>query len=241
LLFPGYGQSSESLQYLHDFIPERELIIVDPILLGDSNYTGSRKSISKAELKAVLTALLEQEKLETLKLCGYSLGTRYAMNFLSWYPNRVESVFFLAPDGIVLNFWNRAMAYSSVGKFFYRQLVSKPSFFNAVMVSLQRVGLLRPSLARFAKLHTADSEKREMVLRMWVLLKDVHPDLSSFSENLRQYGIPIDLVFGKYDRVITQNVKRKALKSFEAGSVEVVEAGYDLLKPSAVSLWIGKA
>ena len=195
------------------------------------------KNFSRDDLNHAFEALLKREQIDKLGILAYRVGTRYAMNLCLMHPDRISLIHLFAPDGLVLNFWNRAMAYSSLGRASYNFLMRNHRLFVSILDLGARLGLLRSCLVKFAKLHTRSHEDQERVLRLWVLLKDVQPDYEEFVRVVNQNRIPLSFAFGKYDSVITKRVQRKAKRLSPFSSCVVLSKGHKLSTREAFLEW----
>mgnify|MGYP002628183302 FL=1 len=238
LIFLGFGQSSEKQQHLFELFPENRVLIIDPLLFGESDYIGIKKSISTDDLNSVFQELFLKENIQESGILAYSLGARFAMNLCLLYPDSISSIHLLAPDGIILNFWNRAIAHSLLIQKAYTSLMHNQKILLGLLRLGQGLRLLRPSLVKFARLHTKNKEAQERVLRLWILLKDVQPNFQSFIRTAKAKSIPLNFVFGKYDRVITHRVRKKAMRCSPESEFTLLEAGHDLMKHEVLEQWL---
>ncbi|WP_027002995.1 alpha/beta fold hydrolase [Hugenholtzia roseola] len=101
IFFGGLGQQAAHLK-LQTRYPDRHLLIFTP------HFYEVGKVLEKREIQLCLSNLFDLYQIQTFTLLGYSLGSRLAMEVALLFPEKVEKLTLLAPDGILPNFWYRA-------------------------------------------------------------------------------------------------------------------------------------
>jgi hypothetical protein len=95
---------------------------------------------------------------------------------------------------------------------------------------LNTTGILNDKLHRFVHVHLDTQEKRQQVYEAWLIYKKFFPDLANLASLIHQKKIRFNMIFGKYDSVITPALGHKFSRIL--GSTDhlfLIEAGHRLL------------
>jgi pimeloyl-ACP methyl ester carboxylesterase len=177
-----------------------------------------------------MKAFFEQEGIENFDLVGYSMGGRVAMMTYMSMPKRVKSVLLIAPDGFKINKLYKFASGTRLGRSLYKSLIKRPEPLFKVADFLNRIGILNDKLHRFVYVHLDSKEKRQQVFDAWLIYRQMFPDLQELAQLIIEEGTPFNMVFGKYDSVITVRLGEKFSKYL--GSTEhlhIIELGHRLM------------
>ncbi len=234
VVFHGYSQSSEQLQFLEEWLPDYTLYMLDLFFHGDSHFPSSRipnQPLLKSEFKEIMSQLIEREELKDITVLGYSLGGRYAMNFVTQFGHTVDKLILIAPDGILKQFWNRTMLNVPPMRAVYRWVIGSNRLTN-FLTGFVRVFKLAPrSRIKFAKKHMEGDRGKNLVLDNWLALSEFDPDLAKLESIRTEHQIGLTLVFGEHDKVIGLPVREKANRALTPDQIVIIEGSHNLLKP----------
>jgi pimeloyl-ACP methyl ester carboxylesterase len=214
IFFHGFGQRHQDLLAFEKLrTPKQRYLFVDNIYHGHSSWNSSEKALGKEEWKAILLSLLQKESIETFHLVGYSMGGKFALLSYELLPNRVNSLLLLAPDGIKTGLWYSMSNYPRSIHPLFKRVIFRPKRFFRLVDGLKTARLLQKSMVKFVKTQLETRSKRAQAYLVWKVLGGINLQLGAIIRQLRQHPIPVTVVLGKYDRMVSpKNLKRFTTK-----------------------------
>ncbi len=214
IFFHGFGQCHQDMISFDKLRTSKQsYLFVDLIYHGQSSWNTSENALKKEEWKTILLSLLQQESIDTFHLVGYSMGGKFALLSYELLPERISSLSLLAPDGIKTGLWYSMSNYPSGIHPLFKQVVFRPKRFFTLVDGLKTAGLLQKSLVKFVKTQLETRSKRAQAYLVWKVLGGLHLQLGTIIRQLRQHPIPVTLVLGKFDRMVSpKNLERFTAK-----------------------------
>ena len=214
IFFHGFGQCHQDIISFDKLRTSKQsYLFVDLIYHGQSSWNTSEKALKKEEWKTILLSLLKQESIDTFHLVGYSMGGKFALLSYELLPERISSLSLLAPDGIKTGLWYSMSNYPSGIHPLFKQVVFRPKRFFTLVDGLKTAGLLQKSLVKFVKTQLETRSKRAQAYLVWKVLGGLHLQLGTIIRQLRQRPIPVTLVLGEFDRMVSpKNLERFTAK-----------------------------
>ena len=214
IFFHGFGQCHQDMLSFDKLRTSKQsYLFVDLIYHGQSSWNTSEKALKKEEWKTILLSLLQQESIDTFHLVGYSMGGKFALLSYELLPKRIISLSLLAPDGIKTGLWYSMSNYPSGIHPLFKQVVFRPKRFFTLVDGLKTAGLLQKSLVKFVKTQLETRSKRAQAYLVWKVLGGLHLQLGTIIRQLRQRPIPVTLVLGEFDRMVSpKNLERFTAK-----------------------------
>ena len=214
IFFHGFGQCHQDMISFDKLRTSKQsYLFVDLIYHGQSSWNTSEKALKKEEWKTILLSLLQQESIDTFHLVGYSMGGKFALLSYELLPKRIISLSLLAPDGIKTGLWYSMSNYPSGIHPLFKQVVFRPKRFFTLVDGLKTAGLLQKSLVKFVKTQLETRSKRAQAYLVWKVLGGLHLQLGTIIRQLRQHPIPVTLVLGDFDRMVSpKNLERFTAK-----------------------------
>jgi pimeloyl-ACP methyl ester carboxylesterase len=223
LLFHGFAQSSKAFDAFLKLRQEDETYItVDVFYHGQSSWNSIHEKLTKEIWRSILLQLMAQETFEKFHLVGYSMGGKFCLVSYELFPNYVQSLLLMAPDGIKTGFWYNMATFPGMLNRLFRHVVFHPRRFFQTMDILHRLGLLESSFIKFVKSQMLTKTMRAQVYFTWSVFKPVQPNLTSIIQQLRLSKTPITLVTGTFDKMITsENLQKFSSKIPHIQKVEL--------------------
>lgn len=214
IFFHGFGQSHQDMLTFEKLrTAKQSYLFVDLIYHGQSSWNSSEKELKKEEWKTILLSLLQQESIDSFRLVGYSMGGKFALLSYELLPERIISLSLLAPDGIKTGLWYSMSNYPSGIHPLFKQVVFRPKRFFTLVDGLKTAGLLQKSLVKFVKTQLETRSKRAQAYLVWKVLGGLHLQLGTIIRQLRQRPIPVTVVLGEFDRMVSpKNLERFTAK-----------------------------
>lgn len=236
-MFHGFGQSIKTLKGIEEALcHEYKVYNFDLFFHGFSEWNLDDTPLSLDYWKSMILAFLEENSIARFSLAGFSLGGKVALATLALFPDRIEHLYLIAPDGLRKNFWYNLVT-SPLLKGLFRQSIMHPHWFDRLATLLRRLNLLDKSTMRFASLQMNSREKRRRVYYTWTVYKGIQPDIQLVIDLINQYHIRTQVFIGKYDRIIRyEHVQRFVSQTKECALFELNSGHNNLLDEVSLQL-----
>ena len=237
LLIHGFGQTHKVFQsWIETFQNDYKVYGFDLYFHGQSQWL-SREPIEKADWKKIIEKFIEQEQLTTFEIVGFSMGGKFAMATLELFPERIEKIYLLAPDGIKTSFWYSLATYPIATRYFFKGMILHPNRLHSLAKLLRAFRLVDNGLLRFAEHQMNTEEKRRRVYYSWVYFRHLKFDLDKIASVLNRKEIPFTMIVGKFDKVIQPKNMEGFLSKIRIKKFKVLEAGHnDLIAKSVEAI-----
>lgn len=204
LLFHGFGEDYSSFNSLSSQIAEHyTAYIFDLYFHGSSVWGYGEQPLEKDHWKETLQAFLRHHNITAFTLGAYSLGGKLALATLESFPEKVRGLILLSPDGIKNSFWYTLATRQLVSRRLFKSMISHPKRFETIVNLLNNLKLADKGLLKFARFQMNTQEKRTRVYYSWVVFRRLRFNLRQITSIINQYNIPVILVVGRYDNVIS--------------------------------------
>ena len=202
--FHGYGESGTSFGFLEDALGRDYTIVAIDLPFHGATEWREGLFFAPGDLLTVMTAIaavLGGEE-EGWWLMGYSMGGRVALQLLELAPSRVRRMVLLATDGLQMNFWYWLATQTRAGNALFRWTMRRPAWLFFLLRTGDLLRLVNPSIYKFTAHYVDDQAVREILYARWTTMRGFRPHLDRVGGFIRQYRIPVRLLYGSYDRII---------------------------------------
>lgn len=230
LLFHGFGQDNTAFTPLAQSLSHRyTCYIFDLYFHGKSTWAHDEQPLEKKEWRAILQQFLLENQIDSFSLLGYSMGGKFVLATLEAYADRIHKVFLLAPDGVKTSFWYNLATYPIVLRKVFKSMINHPERFLSISKTLNRIGVVDKGVLRFAEHQMNTIEKRQRVYYSWVVFRKLKFNTRALAARINQYTIPVTIIVGKYDKVITPASMNSFVKLLHEPRLIVIETGHNFL------------
>ena len=238
LQFHGFGQDHRSFDDLSVALAgEYTLYSFDLFFHGESSWGNEEEPMEKKFWKELMVQFLTDNNINKFNVLGFSMGGKFALACVELFPDRIEEIFLLAPDGIKTNFWYSLATYPYVFRKLFKSMIGHHQRFTSIAKMALRLRLIDKGILRFVELQMNTEEKRKRVYYSWVVFRHLKFNLDEIANTLNAHHIPLTLVIGKYDKIITSKNMEPFVKKLHTVRFEVIEAGHnDLIQKSVKEL-----
>ncbi len=204
---------------------------------GESSWGDNEMPMEKGFWKKLLNQFLIENSITRFSVLGFSMGGKFALASVELFSERIEEIFLLAPDGIKTSFWYSLATYPHVFRKLFKSMIGHHQRFTAVAKMALRLRLIDKGVLRFVELQMNTQEKRKRVYYSWVVFRHLQFDLDEIANTLNSHRVPLTLIIGKYDKIITSKNMELFVKKLHTVRFEVIEAGHnDLIKSYQLSV-----
>lgn len=227
IAFHGFGQTGQNmLPIARKLGSDYTLICFDLFFHGNSIWAAEQLTIEPAFWTQFFKQWLERENIGRFSLLGYSLGCKFLFHSLMATPEKVDTVWLLAPDGLNDHPLYKFAVNNPIGQKVLKELVTRPhSFFWAVTL-LSTFRLVNKSLLKFAASQMNTREKRWRVYNSWIAFRRLGVEPLHLAETINRNSIAITIYLGKYDKVITRKAISELTANLPDHKLLVIESGH---------------
>jgi pimeloyl-ACP methyl ester carboxylesterase len=247
LCLHGYGESSGSFTFLEASLSQEfTLIAIDLPFHGKTEWREGALFLPDDLLTIIDQIRLtlpgsisagdhEGEGLdggEKMHLIGYSMGGRLALSLLERVPEKIEKLVLVAPDGVKVNIWYWLATQTRFGMGLFRFTMRRPAWFFLILRLANTFRLVNQSVHKFTVRYVDNATVRDDLYLRWTTFRRFKPDIREIKRIIRQYKIPVRLLYGQYDRIIRAGTGAQFTKGIEDHSrLVVATGGHQLLQP----------
>jgi len=228
LAFHGYGQGHGHWRGIAAALGE-ELVSVyafDLFYHGRSRLSKPDAPLTKERLGELLGEFLQQQQLDTFGLLAFSMGAKFALTAVEQFPERVEQLWLVAPDGLQRQFWYALATYPPWMRSIFRRTVLRPQPLLRFISGLRQRRLVDAGLVRFAEWQLDSREKRLRVYRSWVGFRRLTFSLRHLSRLLNQRPTPVTFFLGRHDSVIPHVGLARFIATLTNAQTVLLDAGH---------------
>jgi pimeloyl-ACP methyl ester carboxylesterase len=211
LPFHGHTKWDEGLNFTHTDLQE----IIHAVLL-ENNHQLHPDSYRDEQLR--------------LTLLGFSLGGRMVLSLYQAWPEAVQKLILLAPDGLKVNFWYWLATRTWVGNRIFSFTMKYPAWFHYFLRAMNKFGLVNASVFKFVNYYIGDKEARLLLYQRWTSLRRLKPNLSRIKSCVRRNKTRVHLIYGQHDRIILP-VRGEHFRNGieEYCTLQVIASGHQIL------------
>lgn len=112
LAFHGYGQGEGHWRTMVGVLgPEVTVYAIDLFYHGRSRLAKADAPLTKSRLGELLGDFLRAQGIGQFSLLAFSMGAKFALTAVEAFPDQVEQVWLIAPDGLQRQFWYSLATY----------------------------------------------------------------------------------------------------------------------------------
>jgi pimeloyl-ACP methyl ester carboxylesterase len=144
----------------------------------------------------------------------------------------IDKVLLMAPDGLTVNVWYWLATQVGAGRRLFHLTMQKPGWFFSILKTGRRFGLVNQSIFKFVHYYIDDPRVRKELYDRWICMRRFRPDLFVAASVIKANRIPVRLLYGKHDRIITPGKGLRFCKSVGQNCrLEIVNTGHQVVHP----------
>jgi len=234
-MFHGFGHTHKNMRTVEAALSSEYVIYnFDLFFHGFSEWNNSDNPLTHDYWKKILSAFMEEYKIEKFSLLGFSLGAKIALSTVEIFPDKIEELYLLAPDGLKENFWYK-VATARFARKMFRYTILKPHVFYRITKTLNIFNLVDKSTLRFSHIQMNSRDKRRRVYYSWTVFKGIAPNLYLVIEAINQNKIHVELYGGRHDRIISPNRIQNFARKLHQYQLEILNTGHNNLLDEVAS------
>lgn len=232
LCFHGYGEQASHFTFLEQGAGNQYTFIAVDLPLHGLTQWHEDLVITPAQAMDMVEQIMQQEglALNNITLMGYSMGGRVSLSLFEYKPQVFRKMVLLAPDGLKMNGWYWLATQTWAGNRFFRFTMKHPSWFFGLLKILGKLKLVNTSIFKFVNYYIGNPEVRTQLYQRWTAFRKLKPRLKKIRKQIKAQSTPVELLYGKFDRIILPSVGEKFRKGIEKHCrISIIHSGHLLL------------
>jgi pimeloyl-ACP methyl ester carboxylesterase len=238
LLFHGFGQNRHAFEQWTEHLGDMYTLYSFDLFFHGQSHWPMRQPLKKSDWKEIITTFLSIHHIHSFEVAGFSMGGKFALLTLEWFPDRINHLILMAPDGVKTSFWYSLATYPWAARSLFKSMILKPSRLFTLITVLRRFQLVDKGLLRFAESQMSTEEKRRRVYYSWVYFRNLKFNVHQIAALLNTAEIPLTMIAGRFDRVIKpQDMKRFCQNVNHATYIEIESGHNELINRVLPNIW----
>ncbi|MCC7029128.1 MAG: alpha/beta fold hydrolase [Chitinophagaceae bacterium] len=222
--FYGFGQQAAVFAKMQELSGDQYGFIVI-----DLPYAPLPEIPGKQDFLKEMQQIIQTYNIHQITGLSYSIGSRYNLLLAELFPDKVQKIILVAPDGITINPWNYLATSTLAGRAIFRYLMSHPLLYQQILLFLFKCGFLPIHLFAFIKWHVRNHINADKVYHTWINMKNMVPSLQLICRKQSHHQADFIAFFGKKDFIIGEQVSRKLKKELPQTKIIMTEKDHNLL------------
>lgn len=236
LAFHGHGRHAKDFKSFAEDL-DATIYSFNLFFHGKSVYQQNKlkqlRPITHEELKSIFSQIRSIIPADKINFIAYSLGGKFTLNYIQYFPTDIEQVILMAPDGLAPSFYSRSQ-HSPPFRWWFRRIVARPKGFLKLADFLTQLKLVPKNVNKFLHYQLETPSKRLRAFLSWTYFRKIYPDHQIIKKHLHQYHIDLVFIMGEYDRVIPLSFAEKFIHKMETGRLFTIPTNHHLFRPTTV-------
>ena len=233
LCFHGYGESSASFDFLGEALGGQFTIVAIDLPYHGKTEWREGFYLDPRDLLVILNKIVAELPCGSQDwwMLGYSMGGRVALQLLELAPEKIRRVVLLATDGLQMNPWYWLATQTGPGNGLFRWTMKRPAWLFFLLRTGHTLRLVNPSIYKFTAHYVDDHRVRENLYARWTTMRGFRPHPGRVGAFIRRHRIPVELLYGSYDRIIRwERGERFRKRNTPFCQLMLLPAGHQLLQ-----------
>ena len=230
--FHGFNRNAHDFEVFESSLGKHYKIVSFNIFFYGKSRSEEKpeKAFKMKDLEGLINTYLEKNNIDKFSVMGFSLGGRFALACIELFPEKIRSAYLFAPDGIKINKWYKVLSKVKIGWKLYEHLIEKPDLFFKLSLYLKNKGIVSERLYSFANYHMQSKAQRKKIYDVWMILRELFPDIKKVQKSINHYDITVHLFFGLHDAVIPPSIGKDFVKGLKnPKGLHLVHMGHNLI------------
>lgn len=235
LAFHGYGMTGRQFHVLDRSVMGKYKVYgFDHFFHGESALEGwTEKQIiagmPRAMAKLYLLEWFKKYGQQKVSLMAYSIGADIALILLEEFPDWIDEIILMAPDGLSPYKGFRFIQHNLLGRQIFRRATKSNWMAPSALKNLRRVGVIDENLHTIAYNEIDTPKKRQDVYYTLNLIKHLKPDTAKVVRALNRHNIKCVFIFGKDDLLFPKSAAMPVLSQIKNAQIHEVPMGHWLV------------
>lgn len=237
LAFHGYGMTGRQFHVLEkSILGQYRVHGFDHFFHGESKLDGwTEKSIVAGMPREMIRLYMEEwfrvHGQQRVSLMAYSIGADIALILLEEFPEWIEQLILMAPDGIAPYKGFEYIQHTFWGKRLFRRTTKSKWLAPSLLKGLKRLNVIDRNLYTIAYNEIDTPAKRQDVYYTLNLIKHCKPDTAKLVNIINTHAVKCLFVFGQDDLLFPKSAAAPFLNQLPQARVLEVPMGHWLVTP----------
>jgi len=238
LAFHGYGMTGRQFHVLkNSVLAEYHVYGIDHFFHGESELNGwTEQQILSGMPREIVRAYLDEwfkiYGRQKVSLMAYSIGANLALILAEEFPDLIDEIILMAPDGLSVFKGFHFLIHQPVGKYFFKVATKSKWLAPSLLKNLRKVRFIDDSLYNIAYNEIDTEKKRLDVYYTLNLLRLLKPDTDKLIGLINQHKIKLTLIFGRDDQLFPKSAVVPFIDRLDKAEVHEVPLGHWLVVPA---------
>lgn len=230
IAFHGFGESAEMFEVIEPSLGKiYSIVSVDLPFHGLTEWTAGEK-FTPRQANDLVELLMKKYGIDKISFASYSIGGKIALKLFEMNPERVETIWLFAPDGLKNNIWYNLAVYPAWGRKLFRYVIDHPQATVNLLKLLHLLRIFPKNLTAFLQSQLLDVNMRERIWNTWLGIAGFEVLPSRLKNLFRQDETACYIFMGQFDPVIKTKVGRRFAKGLSNVRLEIIPKGHALMK-----------
>jgi pimeloyl-ACP methyl ester carboxylesterase len=237
LAFHGYGMTGRQFHVLErSVLAGYHVYGFDHFFHGGSKLDGWTETqilagMPKAMVRCYVNEWFKIYGRQRFSVMAYSIGANIALILAEEFPDLIDEVILMAPDGLSVYRGFNYLTNNPFGKYLFKRVTKSSWLAPAMLKGLKRTGFIDDSLYTIAYNEVDTLQKRHDVYYTLNLIRLLRPDVNKVTALINQYGINCRLIFGRNDLLFPKQAAMPFINLLKDVQVDEVPLGHWLVTP----------
>jgi pimeloyl-ACP methyl ester carboxylesterase len=238
LAFHGYGMTGKQFHVLQNSVlPDYHVYGFDHFFHNESRLEGwtEKQIIAGMPREMVKHYVEEWFKIygrQRFSVMAYSIGANLALILVEEYPDLIDGIILMAPDGLYVYKGFYFLTHKPVGKWFFKHVTKSKWLATTLLNKLKKIRFIDDSLHQIAYSEMDTPKKRLDVYYTLNLIRLLKPDTEKIAGLINQYQIPCKLIFGLHDNLFPKKAAMPFIQKLNNAEVLELPLGHWLVTPA---------
>ena len=161
--------------------------------------------LSKTFWTELIREFCVQQKISRFSVAGFSMGGKFALATTEAFPERLETMYLFAPDGISESIWYRIATRFWPARQVFRLIVFNPSFSHQLGRVFLRFGWVNKSTLRFIESTLITPQQQAQVYYSWLCFSTLRFEMPHIARLCNKHTIKVKFFLGRFDALIPES------------------------------------
>ncbi len=235
LAFHGYGMTGKQFHVLEQSVlNEYRVYGFDHFFHGESkldNWTEKQilAGMPRQMVKAYAEEWFKIHGRQRISLMAYSIGANFALILVEEYPDLIDELILMAPDGLAPYKGFSFLQHKPAGRLLFKTATKSKWLMPGILKTLKRFNTIDDSLYTIAYNEVDTPKKREDVFYTLNLIRFLQPDMDKVIRNIHQHRIKCRFIFGRDDMLFPLKPAADIIATINNVQVHEVPMGHWLV------------
>ena len=238
LAFHGYGMTGKQFHVLEQsFLKEYRVYGFDHFFHHESkldNWTEEQivAGMPRAMMRHYAEEWFKLHGRQRFSVMAYSIGANLALILVEEFPDLIDEVILMAPDGLSVFKGFHFLLHQGPGKRLFRRLTKSKWMATSLLRNLLRIGFIDQALFDIAYNELDTPKKRLDVYYTLNLMRLLVPDTERLPDLINQHKIKCILIFGRRDNLFPHKNALPFIEKLHDPAIHQVDLGHWLIVPA---------